>query len=196
MRERVHEREREHEPDEEEREEGFTGPWYAFPPMRNALAAGVLLFAGWLLRRTTINPYIPIAVFVVAILIGAYFWVREGIEEFRDEREVGIEALMFFATLGAIILGEWFEAAFLVFLFAAAEAIEGYTFARTRNAIRALLDLAPETATRIRDGREERVPAENGLQPTFSQTPPRSPRSMTAAFKPSWPARIAATYPP
>lgn len=161
MSERVLERERGHEPDEEEREEGFTGPWYAFPPMRNALAAGVLLFVGWLLRQSSVNPYIPIAIFVVAILIGAYYWIREGIEEFREEREVGIEALMFFATLGAVILGEWFEAAFLVFLFAAAEAIEEYTFARTRNAIRALLDLALESAMRLCEGREERVPAEH-----------------------------------
>jgi Cd2+/Zn2+-exporting ATPase len=85
--------------------------------------------------------------------------VREGIEEFVEEREVGIESLMFFATIGALVLQEYFEAAFLVFLFAAAESIEEFTYARTRNAIRALLELAPETATLIRDGHEERIPA-------------------------------------
>ena len=47
------------------------------------------------------------------------------------------------ATVGAVILGAWFEAAFLAFLFAAAEAVEEYTYARTRTAIRSLLDLAP-----------------------------------------------------
>ena len=142
--------------------EGFSGPWYAFPPMRNALISGALLFLGWLLRRLAvpIPEYALFAIFGLAILIGAYYWAREGVEEFITEREVGIEALMACATIGAVILGEYFEAAFLVFLYAGAEAIEMYTFARTRSAIRALLDLAPETAIRLRDGREERVPAE------------------------------------
>jgi heavy metal translocating P-type ATPase len=159
MSEHVVEREREQEDDHNE-ETGFSGPWYAFPPMRNALIAGALLMIGWVLRRLDMPAYTWIVAFALAILIGAYYWVREGLEEFVEEREVGIEALMAFATIGALILGEWFEAAFLVFLFAAAEAVEEYTFARTRTAIRALLDLAPETATRIHEGREELVPAE------------------------------------
>lgn len=141
-------------------EEVYEGPWFGFPPMRNALLAGVLLLGGWLTRQFDTPFLLPITLFVAAILIGAYYWVREGWEEFVEEREIGIEALMACATVGAIILGEWFEAAFLVFLFAGAEAIEEYTFARTRTAIRALLDLAPETATRLVGGREELVRAQ------------------------------------
>ena len=141
--------------------EGFEGPWYRFPPMRNALVAGVLLVVGWLIERFTgFSAYVPIAVFVLGILVGAYYWAREGFEELIEEREVGIEVLMVAATIGAVILGEWFEAAFLVFLYAGAEATEEYTYARTRTAIRALLDLAPETATRLSGGREETVSAE------------------------------------
>lgn len=149
--------------DDDDEVEGFEGPWYAFPPARNALVSGALLVVGWLVGRFTEAPgYVPVAVFVLAILVGAYYWAREGWEEFVEEREVGIEALMAAATVGAVILGEWSEAAFLVFLFAAAEATEEYTYARTRTAIRSLLDLAPETATRLvpEDGREETVPAE------------------------------------
>lgn len=158
------------EPDQDEERDGdddevvgFEGKWYAFPPARNALISGALLVAGWLVGRFTEIPgYAPVALFVAAILIGAYYWAREGLEEFVEEREVGIEALMAAATVGAVILGEWSEAAFLVFLFAAAEATEEYTYARTRSAIRSLLDLAPETATRLvpEDGREEEVRAE------------------------------------
>jgi Cd2+/Zn2+-exporting ATPase len=146
--------------DGEDEVEGFEGPWYRFPPARNALISGAFLLVGWLVERFTDVPgYVSIAVFVLAILIGAYYWAREGFEEFVEEREVGIEALMAAATVGAVILGAWSEAAFLVFLFAAAEATEGYTYARTRTAIRSLLDLAPETATRLEDGREETVSA-------------------------------------
>lgn len=149
------------ERDDDDEVESFEGPWYRFPPMRNALVAGALLLFGWLIERFMDVPgYVPIGIFVVAILVGAYFWAKEGLEEFVEEREIGIEALMAAATVGAMILGAWFEAAFLAFLFAAAESLEEYTYARTRTAIRSLLDLAPETATRLEDGREETVPAE------------------------------------
>ena len=150
------------EHDDDDEVENFEGPWYRFPPMRNALISGALLLVGWLVERFTAAPgYVPIGVFVLAIAVGAYYWAKEGLEEFVEEREVGIEALMAFAMVGAVILGAWFEAAFLAFLFAAAEATEEYTYARTRIAIRSLLDLAPETATRLLgDGREETVRAE------------------------------------
>ena len=149
------------ERDDDDEVEGFEGPWYRFPPARNALISGALLLVGWLVERFTDAPgYVSVAVFILAIAVGAYYWGREGVEEFVEEREVGIEALMAAATVGAVILGAWSEAAFLVFLFAAAEATEEYTYARTRTAIRSLLDLAPETATRLEDGREETVPAE------------------------------------
>lgn len=46
-----------------------------------------------------------------------------------------------------------------MFLYAVAEGLEEYAYARTRSAIRALLDLAPKEATVLRDGREETIPA-------------------------------------
>jgi Cd2+/Zn2+-exporting ATPase len=139
---------------------GFRGPWYRFPPARNALIAAALLATGWLASRLGAPVYLARGIFGLGILIGAYYWVREGWEEFIEEREVGIEALMACATLGAVLLGEWFEAAFLVVLYAAAEATEEYTFARTRAAIRGLLDLAPETAHLLTDRGEVTIPAE------------------------------------
>ena len=57
-------------------------------------------------------------------------------------------------------MGLFEEAAALVVLYASAEAVEELTFARTRSAIRELLDLAPKQATVIRDGTEQVVAAE------------------------------------
>ncbi|MFX9532628.1 cadmium-transporting ATPase, partial [Acinetobacter baumannii] len=71
---------------------------------------------------------------------------------------------MAFATLGAVLLGQWFEAAFLVFLYGLAEGVEEYTFARTRSAIKALLDLVPKEARLLENGRERMVPA-SSLKP-------------------------------
>lgn len=68
---------------------------------------------------------------------------------------------MLAATVGAGALGLWDEAAALVFLYGAAEGVEEYTYARTRHAIRSLLDLAPKQARILRDGEEVTVSAES-----------------------------------
>jgi len=145
----------------EEREEIFEGKWYAHPPMRNALIAGLLTGTAFLLAHLGVIPSpVEISIYVIAILLGGYHWSREGIEELIEEKEVGIEILMMAATIGSAILGMWDEAAFLVFLYGTAEGLEEYTYVKTRHSIRKLLDLAPKEARIIRDGKEVTIPAE------------------------------------
>ena len=64
---------------------------------------------------------------------------------------------MAIAAVGAVILGEWGEAATLAFLFSISEALESYALTRTRRGLRALLDLVPARATVLRGGRETLV---------------------------------------
>ncbi len=146
---------------EDDASEGaHTGPWWTYPPILGAITSGLLLAAGFLGSLTGILPEpVSIALYVASIPFGGYWWSREGLEELIEEHEVGIEALMGVAAIGAAALGFWEEAAFLVFLYGSAEAVESLTFARTRSAIRALLDLAPKEAHVLRDGAELTVPA-------------------------------------
>ncbi len=143
-----------------EKKEIFEGKWYAHPPMRNALIAGLLTGTAFVLAHLNAIPSsIEIAIYTIAILMGGYHWSREGIEEFIEEREIGINILMIGATIGSAILGMWDEAAFLVFLYGTAEGLEEYTYAKTRHSIRKLLDLAPKEARVIRNGKEITIPA-------------------------------------
>ncbi|MBW2048219.1 MAG: cadmium-translocating P-type ATPase [Deltaproteobacteria bacterium] len=147
---------------EEVRVEGFEGPWWRHPPMRNALAAGVLTGTAFVLGHFgTIGPFVEIPVYVIAILLGGYHWAREGIEELVEEREIGIEILMIAATVGSAVLGMWDEAAFLVVLYGVAEGLEEFSYAKTRHSIRKLLDLAPKEARVLKDGQEVTVSAED-----------------------------------
>lgn len=134
--------------------------WWQFPPLRNALLAAVIAGVAFILERAQLLPRgIAIGAYALAIPIGGWHWIREGITELVSEREVGIEILMIAATAGAALLGMWDEAAALVVLYGAAEGVEEYTYARTRSSIRSLLDLAPQDARVLRDGREELIPA-------------------------------------
>jgi Cd2+/Zn2+-exporting ATPase len=139
----------------------YEGEWYGFPPLRNALIAAGIAVSGFVLGFLGIIPELVVNLFfLVAILIGAYHWAREGFEELIHEHAIDIEMLMIAAALGAIVLGLWEEAAALVILYAAAEGVEHITYARTRASIRKLLDLAPKEAVLIRNGTEQVIPAE------------------------------------
>ncbi len=142
--------------------EEFTGSWISYPPLRNALIAGVIALAAFILERAEfIGEAAATWFYLIAIPLGAYMWVREGIEKLTEDHEIGISMLMMAATIGAGYLGMWDEAAALVVLYGAAEGIEEYTYSRTRHAIRSLLDLAPKEARVIRDGNEQIIPAED-----------------------------------
>lgn len=146
---------------EDEKEDIFEGKWYAHPPMRNALIAGLLTGIAFGLAHLGVIPsLVETALYLVAIALGGYHWAREGIEELIEENEIGIEILMLAATIGSSVLGMLDEAAFLVVLYGAAEGLEEYTYARTRASIRKLLDLAPKEARVIRNGNETIIPAE------------------------------------
>ncbi len=71
-----------------------------------------------------------------------------------------INVLMLFAVVGAMALGEWTEAASVVFLFGLAQLLEARAMDRVRGAIRALMDLAPPDALVRRDGYQQRVPVD------------------------------------
>jgi Cd2+/Zn2+-exporting ATPase len=97
--------------------------------------------------------------FVIALAAGVAVTARKAWTAARVG-SLDINVLMIVAALGAAILGDWAEAATVVFLFALAQALEARTLDRARNAIRALMDLTPADAL-VRDaGGERRVPVD------------------------------------
>ncbi|MDA8482381.1 heavy metal translocating P-type ATPase [Pseudomonas resinovorans] len=74
-------------------------------------------------------------------------------------RNLNINALMSIAVTGALLIGQWPEAAMVSVLFAIAELIEARSLERARDAIRGLLQLAPEQATVFEDGEWHERPA-------------------------------------
>ncbi|MBN8214371.1 MAG: heavy metal translocating P-type ATPase [Xanthomonadales bacterium] len=118
-----------------------------------ALFSGVLLLAGWLVGRTMGEDALIVrGLYAAACLAGAWFTVREAIENLR-KRRLQIDTLMLVAAAGAIALGHWGEAGLLLFLFSLGHSLENYAMGRARRAIEALAQLRPETAL-VRRGQE------------------------------------------
>ena len=86
-----------------------------------------------------------------AIVLGGRDTLRKGVQALRSLR-MTMSLLMSVAVIGAIAIGQWPEAAVVIWLFAVAELIEALSLERARHAIRSLVGLAPETAAVRRDG--------------------------------------------
>ncbi len=96
-----------------------------------------------------------------AVLAGSDIAVR-GVRALA-RRQIGIELLVTIATAGAIAIGEYWEAAAVTFLFVLGAYLEARTLERTRRELRTLIDLVPQSAAVLRDGREVSVaPGEVG----------------------------------
>ena len=99
-------------------------------------------------------PWPEIAAYLAAIVLGGRFVVVKAWYAARSLRP-DMNLLMTVAVLGAIAIGEWFEAATVTFLFALSLTLESWSVGRARRAIAALLDLTPKTVRLVRpDGSE------------------------------------------
>lgn len=71
-----------------------------------------------------------------------------------------IDLLVSIAVIGAMIIGEYTEAAVVTFLFLFGDYLEGQTLRKTRASLQSLIDMAPLEAMVLRDGRQLTIPAE------------------------------------
>jgi Cd2+/Zn2+-exporting ATPase len=118
---------------------------------RLVAVSGVLLAAGLLARAVPSGAAVAWPIFAAAVVLAGIHAVRRAWVSIRS-RVLDINVLMVVAVCGAAALGEWSEAASVVFLFALAQLLETRAMERARGAIRALMDLAPAEAIVRRDG--------------------------------------------
>ncbi|MFJ2688826.1 heavy metal translocating P-type ATPase [Pseudomonas sp. NPDC087336] len=83
---------------------------------------------------------------LVSILSGGLTTYKKGWIALKN-LNLNINALMSIAVTGAILIGQWPEAAMVMFLFTVAELIEARSLDRARNAISGLMQMTPEQAT-------------------------------------------------
>jgi Cd2+/Zn2+-exporting ATPase len=129
---------------------------------KKVVSATVLVAISFLLLKTTGYHPVTIAVMLVSTALAGFPIFLKAVAAARY-RIVGIDALVTIAVIGAVIIGEYWEAAAVTFLFMIGDYLESRTLEKTRSSIKNLMDLAPDTA-RIRTSAGERIVAPQQLK--------------------------------
>ncbi|ANI57227.1 heavy metal translocating P-type ATPase [Pseudomonas sp. DR 5-09] len=109
--------------------------------------SGVGALAAEVIHFTSAAPTWVVAIIaLISILSGGLTTYKKGWIALKN-RNLNINALMSIAVTGAVLIGQWPEAAMVMFLFTVAELIEARSLDRARNAISGLMQMTPEQAT-------------------------------------------------
>ncbi|NJC72440.1 heavy metal translocating P-type ATPase [Planosporangium thailandense] len=132
---------------------------WALAEVRWAALATVLFALGGVAQLVGAPRPVWWALYLACYAAGGWEPALAGLRALRD-RALDVDLLMIVAAIGAAAIGQVFDGALLIVIFATSGALEAFATARTADSVRALLDLAPEQATRIlTDGQEETVNA-------------------------------------
>jgi Cd2+/Zn2+-exporting ATPase len=133
-----------------------SGPLWATVISGAMTAAGLgLTFApGAAFHETTV---FAAAAYAVAIL-SAWRYILPKAWSAVARRRLDMNTLMTIAVIGAIALGEWFEAASVAFLFMLSHLLETWSVNRARRAIARLMEISPQQARVIHDDHEHMQP--------------------------------------
>lgn len=111
-----------------------------------ALIALAFVILGYITSFTAgENAVITMILFIMAIIIGGTKIFMTGFKNIL-RLDFEMKSLMTIAIIGAAVIGEWKEAAVVVFLFAVSEVLESYSMDKARQSIQSLMDIAPTTA--------------------------------------------------
>jgi len=137
-----------------------------FLDSKNIILTGLLL----LLSLITLIIGIQITIFGLrisrilmglSIIIGGFPLAKSSLIELLRNHTFDVDGLVVVASIGALSIGYWEEAAVLIFLFLVAERLEDYSAFRSRRSLKELLELSPAKARVLRDGEIKKIPLEN-----------------------------------
>ncbi len=154
------------------------GFWDAYGRTILTMTSGLLMVAAFLahawqggsfsaafgLSEEAATPLVAKVLYGLAMLGGVWFILPKAWYALLRMRP-DMNLLMTIAVLGAIAIGEWFEAATVAFLFSVSLLLESWSVGRARRAIAALMNLAPPTARILSPTGEEIEVAPSEVSP-------------------------------
>src|SRR5690554_2846146 len=123
------------------------------------IISGSLLLAAFLSYLIISGAWVQDAFLIIASVVAG---VPIAIKAFQALRmkAFSIDLLVTIAVIGAMIIGEYTEAAVVTFLFLFGDYLEGRTLRKTRASLKSLMDMAPLEAMVVRNGIRMTISAE------------------------------------
>ncbi|ABK73642.1 cobalt-translocating P-type ATPase CtpD [Mycolicibacterium smegmatis] len=141
-----------------------SGGWlWTVPSVRWAAAALALFLTGLAAQLLGAPQAVVWTLYLACYVVGGWEPAWVGVRALRN-RTLDVDLLMIVAAIGAATIGQVFDGALLIVIFATSGALEDVATTRTERSVRGLLDLAPEHATLLGDG-SQRVVAAADLRP-------------------------------
>ena len=110
------------------------------------------------MKKDVIKILIALALFLIAMVIKfENEWINNGIFIVSYIIVFDENFLMSIATLGAFAIGEFPEAVAVMLFYQVGELFQDYAVDKSRKSIASLMDIRPDYANIIRDGKEEKV---------------------------------------
>jgi len=129
-------------------------------PWPRLIAGALLALGAETVHFIGLADWLSLTLALAAIALGGLSTYKKGWIALKN-LNLNMNALMSFAVTGALIIGQWPEAAMVMVLFNVAETLEAKSLARARAAIGEMMNLAPETATvQLDDGAWRDRPAD------------------------------------
>src|SRR3984885_3900866 len=136
----------------------------SLPEVRWAALATALFAAGLIAHLAAGPPAVAWAFFLACYAAGGWEPGLAGLRALRA-RTLDVDLLMVLAAVGAAAVGQVLDGGLLIVIFATSGALEAVATHRTAQAVRGLLDLAPEQATRVGEAGGEQSVDAAGLRP-------------------------------
>ncbi|MGI6721386.1 MAG: heavy metal translocating P-type ATPase [Anaerovoracaceae bacterium] len=120
------------------------------------ICAGALFAAGEVISHN-VGDMAGLWFFIAAYIIVGYPVLWTACKNIRNGRVFDENFLMTIATIGALCLQEFDEATAVMLFYNVGELFEDLAVNKSRNSISALMDLRPDSATLLKDGKEVQV---------------------------------------
>jgi Cd2+/Zn2+-exporting ATPase len=120
----------------------------------------IMLVLGFIAGKLEAPELAVNGLFVTGIVLGGFLPAKKGTSVLINALEFDMNILIVIAVIGASAIGRFEEAATVVFLFSFGNYLQGYTLDKTRNSIRALMELTPNEALVRRETTEVTLPVE------------------------------------
>lgn len=117
----------------------------------------ILFILSIVFNELKVNEILSISIMSLLTLLAGFHIFKKALMDLKYKM-IGIDLLVTIAVIAAFVIGDYFEAAAVTYLFTLGHVLEKKSLEKTRSALASLMDLRPSFARRILEGKEELIP--------------------------------------